>query len=838
MKKVIIIAAIAIIVLLGTVILVPVLFRDTLLEKTKSTINRNLRANVGFGDFRLSLIKSFPRASLSLGDVVITGKDAFAGDTLLYIKSLSTRFGLLDLLTPDNLTLNELILNDARLKLLVNEKEMANWDILPLEKENAVQPAYAKVETFGMELSKIEINNATVTYTDVALPLDMTIGEINLALKGNMYGNNTRLKAEGTANPFNLTYDSVTYISQKKLKLKSALDIDFEQWNFKFEKSELLVNELPLEVGGTFSMPGDSISFDLQFASAVSGLAEFLTLVPPSFEHYLKDLKASGEAGLKGSFKGVYYEETYPALDMSFKVTGGNIRYAGLPEEIKNIRGDLTITKPQGGFDLTRIGINSAHAEIRNNPVDFSLNLQNLTEDMRFDGKLKGKVNFDHLKDAIPMDSVLVSGLLDIDLGMAGNMSAIENKRYELLKTDGVVALNNFMYESNQLTMPVNVSSGKMDFAPDRINLQQMDMKIGQSDFALSGAVTDYYPYLFTDGTLSGNIRLTSGFLNLNELMGLSKSSVSGPVAKTGKSGKTSKDTLKVAPSSFEVPEKLNLSLQTDVTKALYDKLNITNIRGEVLVSNGRLDLNGVNMNILDGELKLNGTYQNTPQKAPLVNMIIDLVSFDIPTAFRSLKLVRSYLPVAAQSKGKFSTSLKLNGQLDQNMGLIMESLNGTGLFNTMNVQVVNSPVFNKIKTVLNEDKLRDLKIDDFAASFTIANGNLLLKPFTTRISGQEATFSGKLNANNLIDMNIAFIINRDALSENIENTLGVLPGQKNIQSIPVGVHISGPVGDPEVKIDLTDAKKIVRKEVGNATKEEIRNSVNKIGEGLKKLFK
>lgn len=218
--------------------------------------------------------------------------------------------------------------------------------------------------------------------------------------------------------------------------------------------------------------------------------------------------------------------------------------------------------------------------------------------------------------------------------------------------------------------------------------------------------------------------------------------------------------------------------------------------------------------------------------------MAVDLVSFDIPTAFQSLKLVRNYLPIAAQSKGKFSTSLRLNGQLDEEMGLVMESLNGSGLFNSMNVQVLNSPVFNKVKSVLNEERLRDLKIDDFAASFTIENGNLLLKPFKTKISGQEATFSGKLNASNLIDMDINFLVSRDALSKNIENTLGVLPGQKNIQIIPVGVSISGPVKNPDVKVDLSDARKMIQKEVGNATKEEIRQSVNKIGEGLKKLFK
>jgi hypothetical protein len=162
-----------------------------------------------------------------------------------------------------------------------------------------------------------------------------------------------------------------------------------------------------------------------------------------------------------------------------------------------------------------------------------------------------------------------------------------------------------------------------------------------------------------------------------------------------------------------------------------------------------------------------------------------------------------------------------------------MHSLNGTGSLTTQNLQIVNSPVFNKIKSVLREEKLRDLKIDDFIASFVIENGNLLLKPFKTKISGQEATFSGQLSSTNLINMNIRFIIQRDALSENIENALGVLPGQKNIQTIPVNTIIKGPVNDPDVNIDLSEATQMVRKEVGKATKEEIKTTINKLGDGL-----
>jgi hypothetical protein len=159
-------------------------------------------------------------------------------------------------------------------------------------------------------------------------------------------------------------------------------------------------------------------------------------------------------------------------------------------------------------------------------------------------------------------------------------------------------------------------------------------------------------------------------------------------------------------------------------------------------------------------------------------------------------------------------------------------------VFNSAGVQILNSPVFNKIKSVLSEDRLSDVRIEDFTSQFTIENGDLILKPFRTKIADQDATFQGRLNANNIIDMYISFIVNREALSTNIENTLAVLPGQQNIQRIPVDVSIRGLVKNPEVGIDLTQAKNMVKKEVGNASKKEIKNSLNKLGEGIKKFFK
>jgi hypothetical protein len=195
---------------------------------------------------------------------------------------------------------------------------------------------------------------------------------------------------------------------------------------------------------------------------------------------------------------------------------------------------------------------------------------------------------------------------------------------------------------------------------------------------------------------------------------------------------------------------------------------------------------------------------------------------------------MQKMMPVASQSSGKFSTNFKMIGRLSENLKLIPASVDGTGLFNTENLQINNSPVFNQLKGILKEEKLKHVTVEDFRANFVVDNGNLFLQPFKTKIADQETNISGSLNAQNLLNMRLDFNIQRDAFGPEIQGILSAIPGNKNIKLVPAGVVISGPVGKPDVKMDLSETRKTVM----NATKDDLQNTLNKLGDGLKKLFK
>ena len=841
MKKTIIIVAIVLVILIGSVLAIPMFFKQSLLDTTKSTINKYINAEIEFANLKLSLIKDFPKATLEFENVLIIGENEFKNDTLLNVSFAKATVSLASLFKKSGINIEEIYLDRPVLNLIVNEAGNANWDLIKSGKLVQTEPAKQSEtneindNSFKLQLDKIEIIDAAFLYNDKTAKMAVDFTGINFEIAGKMYGASTELVTIGKVDNFNLKYSNVNYISNTSLETKMVLDVDYETMKITVAENELLVNKLVLELIGSMEFPSDSMFFDLQIKTKESDFENFLALIPAHYNSYLEDIETSGAASIVGNINGFLFAVNYPAFSLNLDITEGNFQYENYPEQIKNITADIRISKPQGKLNLTEIKVNDAHAEIKNNPIDLTLVVNNLVDDPWFDGAFIGKLNFDHLKDVIPLDSVNITGIIDANLFVKGNYSAIENEEYYRINSDGIVLLDRFIYDSPKLTQPVFVPKGQLSFSPDNINLSEFKIRVGQSDFNLSGKVFNYLNYFLKDGTLKGKLQLNSNVVNLNEILRLQaeeKKTVVNTASVALNSNQNITENTEVL--AFDIPKNLDITFRSNIKKAVFDRLPISNITGLISAKNGSLILDGLNMQMLDGNLNISGSYKNTVNNQPFVNFGFDAVSFDIPMAYNSLSGIRSMIPVAGNSRGKFSANINVKGQLTSDHKFIASSINGPGHFSTQDLQIIESPIFNQLRGILKPDKLVNVNVDDFKADFNINNGNIQLKPFTTKVAGQATTIKGALSAENLINMRLDFMINRDAFGSDIQNILAILPGNKNIKEVPAGVIIEGPVGNPEIKMDLSET----RKTITNATKNDLQNTINKLGSGLRKLFK
>ena len=828
MKRILVILLIVIVVLLGAVLAIPVFFKENILNTAKTTLNKQMDAEVEFADLKLSLFKNFPKVTVELQEVMIKGKEEFAQDTLLNVPRFAATMNLSSLFSS-NRSIEEIVLDNPSLNLVVAESGNVNWDVAPAsdseEKESA---STDDKEEFQLALKNIEVNNAHFVYNDKLAKMRADLEDINMNISGEMFGNTTQLNIGGVVRNLTYSMEGTAYVSNTSLELNTLLDVDFESMLFSIAESELLVNRLPLELSGDVSIPNDTTFMNLQLKTKASDFENFLALVPKDYEEYLKDITTTGSATISGGVSGYLIDEDYPKIDFQVKVDKGNLKYAEMPEEIKNISAEMLIEKPQGDLDLMKININKAHAEIRNNPVDLTLKISNPVSDPLFDGAFVGKVNLDHLKDALPMDSVNISGIIDANLFAKGRYSDVEAEAYDKIKSDGEVLLNNFVYDSPDLTQQVIIPSGRLDFSPQNINLGNFTLKVGESDFRLSGKVSNYLNYVMKDGVLKGNMQLNSNFVNLNELLRLQVTEEETEQDKETQNGEDM-ETL-----AFDVPENVDIIFRSAIKRAVFNRIPITDIKGEVRAVDKKLVLDGLDMNMLDGKMTMNGSYENTAQNQPLFDFGFDISRFDIPTMYHTVAGFRKLIPGAGNSTGKLSTRLGMKGRLSPQLKLIAATTNGKGSFSTNNVEIKDSPLFNQLSGILKKEKLGNVRIGDFTANLAVEDGSLLLRPFTTKIIGQETKVQGSLNAESLLDMRLDFNVQREMFGPDIQKILAILPGNEKITMLPAGVVLKGPVGDAKVSLDLSATQKAVT----DATKDDLKNSLNKLGDGLKKLFK
>ncbi len=814
----------------------PFLFKDKLLVKVKTALNNQVNAKIDFKGFSLSLFSHFPRVEMEIRDLSLVGINEFARDTVFYAGSISTDISIAEMVRSKGFELKSLVVNNPRINLVSTKTGKVNWDVAKPSAEKIATSGTSSSSDLKIKLSDIQVNNLSLKYSDEAMPMNVWLKKTNLSSSGDVAGTVTQFDLKGEIAEFILEYDSVKYISKTRLKAETLLKLDYEKMNFVFDNGKLWFNNLPLEVNGSFAMPNDSMFFDLGFRSEKSDFATILSLVPADYQKYIEKAEIKGDAEFKGSVKGVFFNEIYPAIDLVLSAQNGSFKYQGLPESVQDIQVSAKITKPEGNLNLLKVDVEKAHASIRNNPVDLRLLVTEPMTDPNIDASFSGTIDFASLKQAIPIDSLDITGILNAKMQMAGRMSSVEKQEYEKFQSSGEATVQNFRIQSNRFTQTVEIGNGRMKANPRQITVDQFDVKIGQSDMSLKGDVSNYLAYMFKNGVLKGNFNLKSGFMNFSELSNIQK---------PGKPSTDMKANTKAAPLAlsdsvvaFQVPKNLDLVFQSAIQKAVFDEMPITNINGLVKVKDQRLDLTNLSMEMLQGKLAVNGSYTSNKENRPAFDFKIDMQSIDIPTAYQSLSTFRHYLPIAAKSQGKFSTQLGLSGVMNEKMNIVPTSLNGNGLFNGQNLMIVDSPLFDQIRGIIKKEKLKNVKIDDFTAKFQFENGQLTMNPFKTIVADQQATIYGTLSASRQINLNLDFLVNREDLGADINKGLDILPGSQNIKMIDASVILKGPIAKPEVSLDLSKARAEIEQQVKKASVDDIKESVKKLGNELKKLFK
>ncbi|MBW6499269.1 MAG: AsmA family protein [Bacteroidales bacterium] len=819
MKKAFKITGIVIGSILLLLIILPFAFKGKIVERVKTEINRNLNAQVEFGTFGLSFIRSFPDVLVRVDELKVIGVEPFEKDTLAAIGRTGVTIDLFSLFRESGFEIKSISLDRPDILLKVLEDGTANWDIMKESEDDEITEG----DAFVLHLKQARITGGNLIYHDDEITTYVLAEDVNGTLRGDLSLDVTTISTRNaTIGAFSLHYEKMPILSKIAVDLTAEIEANLVDYIYTFRENEALFNELPVRFDGMIGLPEEGILMDFTFAALRSDFKDFLSIIPAVYSKNFSDLRADGSMELNGFVKGLYSDDEIPGFNIKLGVKDGMFQYPDLPASVSNVQLSLNVDNPGKDFDLTVIDMPQLRMNLGGNPIEARLNLRTPVSDPQIDALMKGRLDLSQIGDFYPLESgTSLRGVIDSDLQARGRMSSIESGRYGEFDASGHFNVSNMLYAANDLPQTVEVSRAEFFLSPQHLSMPVFDMKLGESDLTANGRIDNILGFLLDDQLLSGSFETRSSFFNLNQLM------EETPEEKADEPMEL---------SVIKVPENIDFSLRSRFDRLLFGQLDITNVEGLIRVAESRAALEDVRMYLLGGSLALNGSY-STLAELPAIDFGLDISQFDIQQAFNAFNTFQLLAPIGRYALGQFSANLSLSSLLDQTLSPLLETLTGNGNLRSSSISLQGSPAMTKLSDLTRVEAFRQFNIRDLMLAFEFSDGKMDVKPFDLRFGQSLAQVSGST----FFDQTIDFLMNIEmpraqfggAANQVLDNMvsqaaargLNITPGE----TVNLDVIIKGTFTDPEVSFGLSGVVDDVAGQLRDQVEQRIQDEVDQV---------
>ena len=814
MKKLVKILGGTLVVLLLLLLILPVAFKGKIEGIVKSEGNKMLNAQFDFKSLKISLLKNFPQASVSLYDFWLKGVEEFENDTLVYAGELTAAVNVMSLLGDGGFEVSKIIVDDTRVKAIVLEDGKVNWDVMKPSEEPEVEDMEVESEepsSFSISLKKLSVDNLSLIYDDRQGDMYAEVKDLDASCSGDMTADNTtiRLKAETPSVTYKM--GGVPFLSRAKVGAKMDVDADLKNMKFTLRDNTLSLNAIEAGIDGWVAMEDEAIDMDLKLNTNEIGFKEILSLIPAIYAKDFAGLKTDGVATLNAYAKGKMEGDILPAFNVDLNVKNAMFRYPSLPAGVDGINIVANVKNPGGTADATTIVVNPFNFVLAGNPFSLTANVKTPLSDLNFNAAAKGKLDLGKIKDVYPLDGMSLNGLVDADMSVAGAMSMIDKGEYDRVKAAGSVKLSDMQLELTDLPK-VDIKQSTFSFEPRYLELSQTKINIGDNDITLDSRFENYLGFVFKGTTLKGTLNVSSQKMNLNDFM----SEGDAPAEPEQKEETTAEEQVEEAMGVISVPENIDFRMQANFKQVLFGKMNITDVKGLLVVKDRKVDMQNLSLNAMGGSVVVNGSYATPEAKNPKLNAGFALNNIGFAQAYKELDMVKKLAPIFSNLKGDFSGSIKVDTELNDQMSPVVQTLNGSGSLSTKDLSLSDVQFINIVADIVKKPSLKETKVKDLNLDFTIKDGRVTTKPFDIKMGDYVMNLSGTTGLDQTIDYKGKITL---PASAGVVSKLGT-----------VDMTIGGTFTSPKVGIDMESLAKqaaqqaasgLIDKLVGGSSKSE-----------------
>ena len=409
-------------------------------------------------------------------------------------------------------------------------------------------------------------------------------------------------------------------------------------------------------------------------------------------------------------------------------------------------------------------------------------------------------------------------------------MASVEKQAYERIRNSGHASLEQFVYSGAGFLQPFHINKAGLSFNNTKIELTELDAKTGKTDFNIKGTLENFYGFTLRNEVLKGNFYLASNHIDVGDFMQTDAPATETPKQEEEKPAETKPATTNTstAGASIKIPAFLDCTLDAKAKSVLYDKLNLANVSGKLIIKDEKVSLQNLQTDIFGGKTAVTGSV-STKGDSSTFSVDLDMNKLNIVESFTQIEMLKNIMPIAKAVEGFFSSKINVTGKLTPELTPDMNSLSGSLSASLLDGHVKGaSPLVSALDSQFTQLNLSKMNLKDLKANVTFEKGRVVVKPFTIKWNNSTINVAGTHGFDQTMDYKLTFNVPAKMLGQEASALLAKLTAteQQKLGDIPVNVNMGGNFTKPQVSTDMKQVVSNLALQVAKAQANQLTDKV------------
>ncbi len=749
-------------------------YEDKIGELVVKELNKSLKAPITVEHVDLTLVRTFPDASVILSQVSMP--DAKNG-ILLNAKTLSLNFGFLSLFR-DEIEIESVIVADGALNILKGKDGKVNYDVWIASEESSGDEREVQID-----LQDATLLNIYAIYEDKQFQQSGILHIESLKLSGAFSAQEFELKSAAEMEIEVLNTKDGEILSGRHIAYEIVAKVDLEKGIYNLKNTNLYVEDNKFTVNGKVITNNDFTDFDLSLKGVDGNLYSVISLLPKKQITALEDFSSRGNFHVESTLKGRLSKTSTPEFDLTFGLKKGYVNSKRLQNELKNVSFEVRVenseksTTGKGFVEMTAFEGELLGEKLQ--AMLFVEDIENPLIDFRFQGKIPMEAVFGFFGDeefvqngsgAMEFRNVVLEGYYKDMLSLSGVRNIVAN---------GLIVFENMSLKIKDEQL--SLSEGEIYINNNNLQINNLNVEVAQNDLQLKGSFQNLLPVLLKDSTTTEDVKLifdtevNSDKIDLDKLLAFVEKVQETPEKPQAISSRSETLTEKgdvTASLYYEFLKLFDGDFVVNVGDFKYDNVEAKGSTGNLTVDNGRVVLQNVSIDdfkidkitakdftgslAFQGKMMLakevavktmGGTIKITANiylgEETFLDGFIECTNLDGYTLFNQLDNFGQNVLTDKNIRGDFSAKIRLKNYWDKDGNVLYDKLYALTDVTITNGEIVDSDLFTNFSKFVKVEDLKNIKFTEMRNQLEFKDKRLTIPAMFIQNNAVNMTIAG-----------------------------------------------------------------------------------------------